>query len=68
MVLHSLEEAKKKEFPARVGVMSQTTQTMERFQEIVDYIKTRVEEVVVYNTICQATAERQKKPPLWPNR
>ena len=61
MVLHSLEEAKKKEFPARVGVMSQTTQTMERFREIVDYIKTRVEEVVVYNTICRATAERQKE-------
>jgi (E)-4-hydroxy-3-methyl-but-2-enyl pyrophosphate reductase len=43
----------------RVGVVSQTTQTPERFGEIVGCIAARATEVVAYNTICYATHDRQ---------
>lgn len=43
----------------RVGIVSQTTQTPERFGEIVGLIAARAKEVVAYNTICYATHDRQ---------
>jgi 4-hydroxy-3-methylbut-2-enyl diphosphate reductase len=43
----------------KVGVVSQTTQTPERFGEIVGGIAARATEVVAYNTICYATHDRQ---------
>ncbi|MEE0775711.1 MAG: bifunctional 4-hydroxy-3-methylbut-2-enyl diphosphate reductase/30S ribosomal protein S1 [Bacillota bacterium] len=61
IVLNSLDEAMEADFPEKVGVLSQTTQTMERFRQIVDYIKSRVADVTVYNTICKATSERQEE-------
>jgi (E)-4-hydroxy-3-methyl-but-2-enyl pyrophosphate reductase len=43
----------------KVGVVSQTTQTPERFGEVVGAIAQRASETVAYNTICYATIERQ---------
>jgi len=43
----------------KVGVVSQTTQTPERFGEVVGRISERAAEVVAYNTICYATHDRQ---------
>ncbi|MCE5324234.1 4-hydroxy-3-methylbut-2-enyl diphosphate reductase [bacterium] len=43
----------------KVGIVSQTTQTPERFGEIVGMIAARATEVVAYNTICYATHDRQ---------
>lgn len=43
----------------KVGVVSQTTQTPERFGEVVGAIAQRAAETVAYNTICYATIERQ---------
>jgi (E)-4-hydroxy-3-methyl-but-2-enyl pyrophosphate reductase len=43
----------------KVGIVSQTTQTPERFGEIVGLIAARAKEVVAYNTICYATHDRQ---------
>lgn len=43
----------------KVGVVSQTTQTPERFGEVVGRISARAAEVVAYNTICYATHDRQ---------
>lgn len=43
----------------RVGIVSQTTQTPERFGEIVGLVAARAKEVVAYNTICYATHDRQ---------
>ena len=43
----------------KVGVVSQTTQTPERFGEVVGRIAARAAEVVAYNTICYATHDRQ---------
>ena len=44
---------------ARVGVVSQTTQTPERFGEVVGFIAARSKEVDACNTICYATRDRQ---------
>lgn len=45
---------------ARIGVVSQTTQQERVLAETVAAIVPHAKEVRVYNTICQATAERQK--------
>ena len=43
----------------KIGVVSQTTQTPERFGEVVGKIAESAKEVVAYNTICYATHDRQ---------
>ena len=42
-----------------VGVLSQTTQSENTFQKVVDYINGRGVKHCVKNTICEATSERQ---------
>ncbi|MCE5190492.1 MAG: 4-hydroxy-3-methylbut-2-enyl diphosphate reductase [Actinomycetia bacterium] len=44
----------------RVGVVVQTTQSPSRLQEVVSALLGRVNELRVFNTICSATAHRQK--------
>ncbi len=44
----------------RVGVVVQTTQSQELLNEVVDALMPRVTELRVYNTICSATAKRQR--------
>ena len=48
------------ELARRVGVVVQTTQTDERLAEVVAALAPRVQELVVVNTICKATHERQE--------
>lgn len=43
----------------RVGVVVQTTQSHERLAELVQHLAPRVREMLVYNTICGATEQRQ---------
>lgn len=45
---------------ARVGVVVQTTQTAQNVSSIVGALATRVRELRVINTICEATSERQR--------
>jgi len=45
----------------RVGVVAQTTQNEEFFEEAVGYIASNVEELKVFNTICDATSVRQEE-------
>ncbi len=60
LVLNSPEAALSACFEGgKVGVVSQTTQTPERFGEVVGAIAQRASETVAYNTICYATIERQ---------
>jgi small subunit ribosomal protein S1 len=44
----------------RVGLVAQTTQTIERYQALVAEVSSRAYEVRAYNTICNATSDRQK--------
>lgn len=60
LVVSSAEQADGIEWKGkRVGIVSQTTQTPERFGEIVGRIAARAGETVAYNTICYATHDRQ---------
>lgn len=60
VVVSSVEDAEKQDWTGkRVGIVSQTTQTPERFAEIVGYISARAKEVAAFNTICYATHDRQ---------
>lgn len=43
----------------RVGVVVQTTQSIENLRRVVDRLLGRVSELKVYNTICNATVQRQ---------
>jgi 4-hydroxy-3-methylbut-2-enyl diphosphate reductase len=43
----------------RVGVVVQTTQSQGRLAELVSYLAPRVRELLVHNTICNATEQRQ---------
>jgi 4-hydroxy-3-methylbut-2-enyl diphosphate reductase len=47
------------ELPRRVGVVVQTTQSQERLAELAEYLAPRVRELLIHNTICGATEQRQ---------
>jgi 4-hydroxy-3-methylbut-2-en-1-yl diphosphate reductase len=48
------------ELPSRrVGVVVQTTQSQEHLAELVQYLAPRTRELLVHNTICSATEQRQ---------
>ncbi len=44
----------------RVGVVCQTTQSVERFGRVVEVLAKKIRELKVFNTICDATEKRQK--------
>ncbi len=46
---------------SRVGIVAQTTQNEDFFREAVGYIAENVEEVKIFNTICDATSVRQEE-------
>ena len=46
---------------ARMGVVAQTTQSLENLQEVVDACLKRSKELRIFNTICDATAVRQNE-------
>ncbi|MCL5102932.1 MAG: 4-hydroxy-3-methylbut-2-enyl diphosphate reductase [Armatimonadetes bacterium] len=60
IVISSPEEVESIDWSGKkVGIVSQTTQTAERFGEIVGKIAASAQEIVAYNTICYATYDRQ---------
>jgi 4-hydroxy-3-methylbut-2-enyl diphosphate reductase len=60
IVVSSAEEAENHKWIGKVGIVAQTTQTEERFGEIVGIISKYANEVRVFNTICTATRDRQQ--------
>lgn len=60
IVISSVEEVAQHDLHGKkVGIVSQTTQTPERFGEVVGEIAATASQVVAYNTICYATHDRQ---------
>lgn len=59
VVTTSVEELVKAELSQKVGVVVQTTQSHTVLTEIVSYLLSVCHEVRVFNTICEATSERQ---------
>ncbi len=58
-VINSENEAVKIK-ATRVGVVCQTTQSVERFGKVIEILSKKIRELKVFNTICDATDKRQK--------
>lgn len=58
--IQTVEEAKELPFYSHLAVLAQTTQLLENFEGIVEELKIHTDDLTVHNTICNATAERQK--------
>ncbi len=60
-IVHTREEAEAVKVTQKVGVVSQTTQSMENFRLIVGDLALRVKELKVLNTLCPAITVRQEE-------
>ncbi|MGI6684834.1 MAG: bifunctional 4-hydroxy-3-methylbut-2-enyl diphosphate reductase/30S ribosomal protein S1 [Bacillota bacterium] len=60
LVIENPEEAENIPLGDKIGVIAQTTQPDQNFQQVVEVLKKRKGHLLVYNTICHATAERQE--------
>ncbi|MEN6371482.1 MAG: 4-hydroxy-3-methylbut-2-enyl diphosphate reductase [Armatimonadota bacterium] len=60
VAISSSEEAEDYDWPDRVGVVAQTTQTEDHFQNVVAIIRRKAKDVRAVNTICVATRHRQE--------
>ncbi len=60
VALGSPSEAESRDWNGRIGIVAQTTQTTENFDQIVDIIRKTADEVSAVNTICVATKQRQE--------
>ncbi len=58
-VVHTREEAAAVKLRGKIGVISQTTQSVENFRQIVGDISLRTKEMKVVNTLCPAITVRQ---------
>ncbi|MSN96081.1 4-hydroxy-3-methylbut-2-enyl diphosphate reductase [Campylobacter sp. FMV-PI01] len=59
-VVLSAAELENKKLGKKVAVISQTTKKIEDYINLVGYLMTRVKEVRIFNTICNATLENQE--------
>jgi small subunit ribosomal protein S1 len=61
LVVEKLEDLEKISLPkdARVGILAQTTQSAEKFDQLVSAVRKMVDDVKEYDTICGATTRRQ---------
>jgi len=57
--VETLEEAKQLPHYSSLAVLAQTTQAKNNFLKIVEELKSHTDNLVVHNTICNATSERQ---------
>ena len=60
VVLESPDEARELEAGRKIGVLSQTTQSVENLKMVVGELVVRAEETKIFNTICEATQKRQQ--------
>jgi 4-hydroxy-3-methylbut-2-enyl diphosphate reductase len=60
-IVHTPDEARALKLRGKVGVVSQTTQSLENFRQIVGDIVLRVKETKVINTLCPAITVRQEE-------
>jgi 4-hydroxy-3-methylbut-2-enyl diphosphate reductase len=59
MAVNTLEEARELPRYSRIAVVAQTTQYEGTFLQVVDELKKHTDHLIVHNTICKATEERQ---------
>jgi len=60
-VVETLGDVEKIKTNKKIGVISQTTQSVESFEKIVKRLKIKVKKLKIHNTICKETSQRQKE-------
>ncbi|MCK4576844.1 4-hydroxy-3-methylbut-2-enyl diphosphate reductase [candidate division WOR-3 bacterium] len=60
IIIENESDLKKLTGKMRIGIVSQTTQSLENFKNLVMKIRKIGKEVKIYNTICRETQKRQK--------
>jgi 4-hydroxy-3-methylbut-2-enyl diphosphate reductase len=60
VAVSDIEELDGTKLQRRVGIVAQTTQTVEKYSRLVGKVSEHAYEVRAYNTICDATLERQE--------
>lgn len=60
IVVSEVSELARYKLKNRVGIVAQTTQTIERFRALIGEVSAHAYEVRAYNTICNATSDRQR--------
>ena len=60
IVVGDVDDAKKLGHFEKMGIVAQTTQSLENFNNTVDELKKHANELKVHNTICSETNSRQK--------
>ncbi|WP_161820631.1 bifunctional 4-hydroxy-3-methylbut-2-enyl diphosphate reductase/30S ribosomal protein S1 [Sporotomaculum syntrophicum] len=61
LVVADAGQAEKLDKFPKLGVVAQTTQRQDNFEQVISVLKKNGSRVQVYNTICLATAERQRE-------
>ncbi|MGE5604255.1 MAG: 4-hydroxy-3-methylbut-2-enyl diphosphate reductase [Bacteroidota bacterium] len=59
LVIESIENLDTSQIQPKVGIISQTTQDLINFQQIINAVIPCAKEIRIYNTICLATSQRQ---------
>ncbi|MFH1784254.1 MAG: 4-hydroxy-3-methylbut-2-enyl diphosphate reductase [bacterium] len=60
IVVSGVKDIAKVAFASKTGVVAQTTQLISNLKDVVSHLLDRTSELRVYNTICEATLQRQK--------
>jgi len=61
IVVDNPNDAKSVPNQAKIGIVAQTTQSLENFEKTVDELRKKTNKIVVKNTICSSTESRQKE-------
>lgn len=59
LCIETVAQAESLPMQEKIGVVSQTTLRREKFEEICEVLKSRCKEIVIDDTICSATTDRQ---------
>lgn len=60
IVVDNAEEAFRLPEYQKIGVVAQTTQTENNFFDVIEVLKEKTKDLIVHNTICHATRDRQE--------
>lgn len=60
IAISGIEELRDIELGEHVGILAQTTQSVERYKQVVAAVSQKIKDVRASNTICSATLERQR--------
>jgi len=60
IIINDVSDLKKLIFFDKIGIVAQTTFPEHKFKEIVEKLKEKANDMIVFNTICKATQKRQQ--------